>query len=243
MTILNVEKNKKKKEKIKEIVKENNQKTISEFVRSSIDEKLKIEELTGKKFEISKIPEWIPDGKYIAFVNGAIVSIGDTVSEVSRESAEKFRDLPCIIKRKGKPIEVPEYIFNTFAELKCWNYSILENKSFPLILLEIGVNNNYKTIRALPDSAASLSVLKSSLARQLNLKSLRTERVFTTAGPIELKVSKADIKINDLILTSEILEGEISDEMPFDLLLGRNIIDLFDIYLLGKKQIICLKDP
>ena len=119
MTILNVEIDKKKKEKIKEIVKSSTYKTISEFVRSSIEERLKIEEIAKKKFENVVIPEWIPDGKYIAFVNGAIASIGDTVSEVSRESAEKFPDSSVVIKRKGEPVKIPEYIFSAFTELKC----------------------------------------------------------------------------------------------------------------------------
>jgi len=243
MTILNVEIDKKKKEKIKEIVKSSAHKTISEFVRSSIEERLKIEEVTKKKIEDIEIPEWIPDGKCIAFVNGAIASVGNTVSEVSRESAAKFPDSFVIIKRKGEPIKTPEYLFSSFTELKCWNYSYIENRTYPLIILEIGTNDHFKTIRALPDSAASLSILKDTVVKQLDLSAVRTEEIISMAGSIQLNVVEINIKIEDLILNSEVLEGFIPDELPFDLLLGRNTLDLLDIYLLGKKQVICLKDP
>lgn len=243
MTIINVEIDKKKKEKIKEIVKSSTHKTISEFVRSSIEERLKIEEVAKKKFENVVIPEWIPDGKYIAFVNGAIASIGDTVSEVSRESAEKFPDSSVVIKRKGEPVKMPEYIFSAFTEFKCWNYSLIENKRYPLILLKIGTNDDSITIRALPDSAASLSILKDTYVKQLNLTTIRSEEIITMAGPIQLNVIKVNIQIDDMILTSEVLEGQIPDELPFDFLLGRNVLDLLDVYLLGKRQVICLKDP
>ncbi len=137
MTILNVEVDKRKEERIKEIAKSSVYKTISEFVRSVLDEKLKIEETSQKKSGDCSIHKWVPNGKYIAFVHGAIASIGDTISEVSRESADKFPESSVIIKKKGKPTSIPEFIFSTFTELKCWNYSIVENRSYPLLLLKI----------------------------------------------------------------------------------------------------------
>ena len=95
----------------------------------------------------------------------------------------------------------------------------------------------------MPDSAASLSILKNTYVKQLNLTTIRTEEIITMAGPIQLNVIKVNIQIDDMILTSEILKGQIPDELPFDLLLGRNVLDLLDVYLLGKRQVICLKDP
>ena len=119
MTILNISIDEKKKKRIKELVKIGEYKTISEFVRSSINEKLTIKEKSEFNFDINDIPNWIPDNKYIGFVNGAITSVADTPAQVSREIASKFPDLPCKIVKKGKKNKVPEYIFSTFTDLKC----------------------------------------------------------------------------------------------------------------------------
>ena len=94
----------------------------------------------------------------------------------------------------------------------------------------------------MPDSAASLSVLNNQLCKTLNLEPIRTEEVYTAGGIVKLNVVSTNIKINDLIIKSEFVDGQIPELMPFDLLLGRNIIDLFDVYLLGKMKILCIKD-
>ncbi len=243
MTILNIGINEKTKKKLKDIVKVSEYKTVSELVRSTINAALKIEETQRAASQEIEIPEWIPEGKYIAFVKGSIAAVGDSIAEVSREAAAKFPNESCIIRRQGKKIQLREYVFSAFSELKCWQYSMVEDRRFPLIVVRIGPKNNLQTIRALPDSAASMSILKKEYFEQFKLPVLRTEKVFSAGGIVELEVVETHLRINELTLKSEFLVGEIPDELPFDLLIGRNILDKLDLYLLGKKNVVCIKDP
>ncbi|MHA1325634.1 MAG: hypothetical protein ACTSRL_22825, partial [Candidatus Helarchaeota archaeon] len=123
MTVLNVGINEKTKKKLKEVVKLSEYKTVSELVRSTINEKLTIEEAEKDVIQKVTIPEWIPEGKYIAFVKGSIAAVGDSIAEVSREAATKFPNEACVIKRQGAKIQLLEYVFSAFTELKCWQYS------------------------------------------------------------------------------------------------------------------------
>jgi len=40
-----------------------------------------------------------------------------------------------------------------------------------------------------------------------------------------------------------VASSEISNALSFQILLGRNILDLLDLYTLGKNKVICIKDP
>ncbi|MGQ4874453.1 MAG: DUF5678 domain-containing protein [Promethearchaeia archaeon] len=87
-----------------------NNKDKSEIARKILSEKIKIEEFSQEnKIDLDiKIPDFIPKNKYVDFVKGAIIAVGDNVSEVARIAAEKFPNDPLIIKFNGpkkKPIE------------------------------------------------------------------------------------------------------------------------------------------
>jgi hypothetical protein len=40
-----------------------------------------------------------------------------------------------------------------------------------------------------------------------------------------------------------VASSEIPKILPFQLLLGRNILGLVDLYALGKSKVVCVKDP
>ncbi len=243
MTILNINIEKKKKKEISEIVKKSELKSVSQFVRLSIDEKLIIEKTFNNKMNDVEMPDWIPDGKFVAFVNNAIAAVGDSPQQVAHEAIQKFPDFSLIIKKKGNDFKIPEYAFSAFPELKCWNYSKFQDQTFPLISAVVGQNDKFLTVLGLPDSAASISLLERSISQELGLKPLRLVPIQTAKGTVELNLVKATIKFQNFTFESEFLESDISEQFPFKLLIGRNLLDLLDLYLFGKKQIVCLKDP
>lgn len=244
MTILNINIDKEKKEEISKIIEEHDYKSMSQFVRLSIEEKLLIEKMARNKPINPEIPEWVPDGKYVAFVNNAILAVGDSPQQVSRESAEKFPNANgLIIKRKGKQTKNIEYIFSSISKIKCNHYSVSKNRSFPIITGELRKNDKFIIIQALPDTAASLSLIKKELCEELDLQIIRQEEIHTAIGINKLDVVSAMFKLNDFEIEAEFLRSEIMEEFPFQILIGRNILDYLSIYLFGKDKIVCYKDP
>jgi len=82
--LLNVNLKDSDKKKIKELVnKSKEDKSMSEFVRKIISEKVKINDIINKlpKDVPITIPDYIPKNKYVAFVKGAVV--GDDPSDVA----------------------------------------------------------------------------------------------------------------------------------------------------------------
>ncbi|NVM02624.1 MAG: hypothetical protein HWN67_09830 [Candidatus Helarchaeota archaeon] len=217
---------------------------MSQFIRLSIDEKLILEKTLNNKQKIIEIPDWVPDGKYVAFVNSAVVAVGESPQQVTQEVAEKFPDAAhVIIKRKGVSVESLEYIFTVIPELRCKNYTTYEGRTFPLITVQIGKDKKFKSVQGLPDSAASISLIKKELSQDLNLKTVRQVLVYTARGETKLDVVTATFKINDLIIKTEFVKSEVSEELPFKLLIGRNILDHLNLYLFGKNKLVCYKDP
>jgi hypothetical protein len=112
MTSLHIKIDKKKVEHLKEIIKDTEYKSISDFVRNVIDEKTKILE-SKKQNEGIMVPDWIPDGMYYAIVKGMIVAVGDSPSSIAQEVAFKFPFEKVIIDRKNKEIPELEYAYYT----------------------------------------------------------------------------------------------------------------------------------
>lgn len=109
------------KKKLQECVEALNVKSISDFMRKLISERSKIEEFTNTNKDPSslKIPEYIPKKKYVGFVNGAIIAVADSPSEVSQIAVEKFPNLPLTIKFNGPKIKSIEYCYVSLIELQC----------------------------------------------------------------------------------------------------------------------------
>lgn len=113
MTILNIHINDKEKEKLQNLVEANKIKSMGELVRNLVSDKLKIEEISNQmenKKEIT-IPDYIPKNKYVGFVNGAIIGVGNSVSEIANFAAEKFPNGMLEIKYNGPKKKPMEYIY------------------------------------------------------------------------------------------------------------------------------------
>jgi len=94
------------------------------MIRKKLSEEDKIENNSRKNHNNSDvdIPDYIPKNKYVGFVNGAIISVGDNVSEVAQVAVEKFPNGPLVIKYNGPKKKSLEYCFMSLTDLKCWKY-------------------------------------------------------------------------------------------------------------------------
>ncbi len=240
MTTLNINIDEKKKKKLKELANISEDKTISNFVRTAIEQKMVVEEkFQDKKVEI-EIPEYIPDGKYVAIVRNTIVGIGDSPSELIMEISSKFMEDSIAIRKKGKKDKPLEYVFLA-EQLKCWEYLNYENKTYPTIPFEIKSEKETISGRALIDTAASLTVVDKKIISKLSLKEKRSEEIFSIDGIKTLPIFEFELILVDFKKKIEIVTTSLSDKFPFQILLGRNFLDFLDLFLYGKNQIICFK--
>ncbi len=241
MALLNIKIDKKKKEYIKKLIKESEFKSVSDFIRNVIDEKIEILQCKNEVEDIIP-PDYIPDGKYYAIVKGAIVGVGDTVSSLAQEVGSKFPHEKIIMKRKNKNFPKMEYVYSAISTKKeCWEYSLFNDATYPIIPTYIINQNDRIFIYALPDSAASLTLIKQEIVEKLKLKKIDEQKVQTASGIIEAPIYEIQIEINDRTHAVKIISAPISDDLPIQGLIGRNLLDHFDLYLLGKRQIVCLK--
>ncbi len=134
MTILNVYVSDDEKKKIKEIVSKNEIKSISEFVRDAVSERIIIDAENNKlKSEELKIPDYIPKNKYVLFNSDKIVAaVGDSPQHVASLAASKGIEPPFVVKYNGGLPKVPqEYLYNSLTTGKAWQYGeYLDNKFF-----------------------------------------------------------------------------------------------------------------
>jgi len=243
MTILNINIKEKDKKKLQSLVESNKNKSMSDVVRKLLSEKIKIEEFS-REIESSsnvEIPEYIPKNKYVGFVKGAIIAVADTVAEVAQVSAEKFPNGPLVIKFNGQKKKPMEYCFMSLSDLQCWKYVNVEDITYPIIPISLQIDPNEINLFALVDTAASLCVLKEGLINSSELRINREEQVSTAAGVIDTKIYLAKIKIMENEFKIEFMIAPIDDSLPFNILIGRNLLDALDAYFFGKKQMVCLK--
>ena len=69
----------------------------------------------------------------------------------------------------------------------------------------------------------------------------RTEQISTITGIVNTPIYKGEIKILDKLFQIEFIFASIADILPFEFLIGRNLLDQLDAYFMGKKQIVLLK--
>ena len=243
MTILNLHIKEEDKAKLQDLVESNKSKSMSEIVRKLLSEKIKIENISRKNDNNSdvKIPDYIPKNKYVGFANGAIITVGDTVSEVAQVAVEKFPNDPLVIKYNGPKKKPVEYCFMSLTDLQCWKYVNVENITYPIIPIALEINSNKKKLYALIDTAASLCVLKQGLIDPTKFTETRVEQVSTAAGVIATKVYEGKVTLFEIEFETEFILAQIDDSLPFNILIGRNLLDKLDAHFLGKKQLICLK--
>ena len=104
----------------------------TEMVKSAVAEKLTIHEVACAESS-ANIPSWIPEGKYVALVRGAVAAVGDSVAEVVSAALSKFPDEAIHVARKGKCIKAFHYAFLAQTEMKCWKYVAVDQQSYPVI--------------------------------------------------------------------------------------------------------------
>ena len=92
--------------------------TQTDLVKNAITDKITAHE-TAKAEASTAIPEWVPDGKCVALVRGAVAAVGDSVAEVVADAITKFGDEPIHVARKGKPIRSIHYAFVPPCRVLC----------------------------------------------------------------------------------------------------------------------------
>lgn len=243
MTILNIHIDDKDKEKVKELAEKQKEKSMSEYVRKVLTEKIKIQEaeLNRNSIEDVKIPDYVPKNKYVGFIKGAIIAVSDSPSEIAQVAIEKFPNLPLVVKFNGPKKKQMEYCYLNLSELSCWKYAQIEDFSYPIIPVLFKADSIERMLSASIDTASSLCVLKNDLFPKNNFEISREEKISTATGIIKSKIYKCSIGIGDKQFKTEFVLAPIPENIPFRILIGRNLLDQLDTYLFGKKQIICLK--
>jgi len=231
----------KEKERIKKILSDREYNTISQFVRKAISEKLKIEELKSQAEEV-EAPDWVPDGKYYAVIKGAIIGVADSPSSLMEDLIGKFPFKGIVIKRKNKKIPKLEYAFSANSvELNCWDYHRVDANTYPIIPVKLVKKDIKKTIAVIPDTAASVCLLRSDIFDEFKLEEIDEKTVQTVSGIEKKSVFKLNLEIFGQVLQVGCISTPISKILPFQGMIGRNVLDIFDLYLLGRRKIICMK--
>jgi hypothetical protein len=213
----------------------------TELVKSALAEKLSVHETAGSH-STTVVPPWVPDGKYVALVREAVAAVGDSVADVSSAAVAKFPNDPIRIVRKGKRIKPIQYAFLAETTLKCWKYEIVDEEFYPVIPAVITGGEKVHTVCS-PDTASSLTLASPQLIHEARLKGAATETVATAAGSAKMKTFKATIELPVGRYDAIVASSQIPKSLPFQVLLGRNILDKIDLYTLGKSKVVCIKDP
>jgi hypothetical protein len=243
MTLINVHVKDDEKKKIQQFVDKNTTTSMSDFVRSVIAERIQLDELIQKLPEPVDvdIPEYIPKNKYVVFVNGAVIAVGDSPSELATIALKKFPDFPLVIKYNG-PKQAPlEYVYMSLSEWHAWKYAKFQEKTYPMLLIDAEAFQERHELTASIDTAASLCVLKEGIFNIRSLKSTHSESIATAAGIIKCPIYAFTVHILDVSFDIDFILAPISDALPFNFLLGRNLMDKLDAYFFGKKQVFMLK--
>ena len=243
MTLLNIHIKESEKKKIQKYVNDHSEKGMSDFARTILEEKIKIEESIESlsSEEEPEIPSYIPKDKYVIFVKGAVVAVGDSPSDLADEAFQKFPNYPFIIKYNGNKPSHMDYVYMTMLEWHAWKYGKFDGVSYPLIPLEIMIKEKAKTISACLDTAASLCVIQEGLIPKKDQILSRTGQISTATGIVEKSIYIISVKILDTEFKVEYINVSIPNTFPFKFLIGRNLLDQLDAYLLGKKQTLLIK--
>jgi len=220
-----------------------NAKSVSEFVRKILDEKMAIEEFaqTTSQPENLVIPSYVPEGKYVAFVNGAVVGVGDNPSDVAQIAVGKFPNLPLVIKFNGPRQKPMEYVYISLSNPQSWKYIQYEDASYPIVPISLQSEAGKTNLVASVDTAASICVLRADQMQDQQFAISRTEEISTAGGIIEADILLGHVCILDATFDAEFIRAPISSMLPFKFLIGRNLLDQLDAYFFGKKQILMLK--
>ena len=74
------------------------------------------------------------------------------------------------------------------------------------------------------------------------LLSAAEDTVATAAGMVKMNTFKATVELSVGRYDVAVASSDIPRSLPFQVLLGRNILDQLDLYALGKSKVMCIKD-
>lgn len=240
MAIINLRVSEEMKRKLADVAKSMGA-SQSEMVKDAVQEKLTVH-MTARSESSTSIPGWVPEGRYVALVRGAVAAVGDSVAEVVAAALAKFPYDPIHVTRKGKPIKAVHYAFLSQREMKCWKYVTVDELSYPVLPTTI-IGKKTVEAAASPDTGASLTLVSSEIVDNAGLEPASEEIIVTAAGSIKMNTFNAAIELPIGRYDSIVASSEIPKALPFQILLGRNILDEFDLYTSGKRKVVCIKDP
>jgi predicted CopG family antitoxin len=247
MTLINVHVKEEEKKKLQKYVGETGGESMSEVIRTLIHDKIAVDTLITRlpTTEDVEIPTYVPKDKYVIFVNGAIVGVGDDPSELAEQAMHKFPNLPFVMKFNGEPMRSQEYVFMSLTATSAWRYSRFGDRTYPMLPVQLVVKREKqsatKTFFASIDTAASLCIVKAGSIPNEACTSTRKEQVATAGGIVDMTVYAGIVSVLDTTFEVEFIFSPIPNTMPFTFLIGRNLLDHLDAYFLGKKQVLLLK--
>lgn len=149
----------------------------TEMVKTAVAEKLTVHEAAHTE-PSTDIPNWVPDGKYVALVRGAVAAVGDSVADVVMAALAKFPNEAIHVARKGKAIKPVHYTFLAQTDMKCWKYVTVTQQPYPVIPTTI-IGKKRMVAAASPDIAASLTLVSSQIVDEAGLQPAAEETIAT----------------------------------------------------------------
>lgn len=213
----------------------------TDMVKNAVAEKLAVHQ-AARTESSTNIPNWVPEGKYVALVRGAVAAVGDSVADVVSIAIARFPEEAIHVARKGKSIKPVHYAFLAETAMKCWKYVTVDQQSYPVIPTTIIGKKKFAAASS-PDTAASLTLVSSQIVDEADLQPAAEETIATAAGVVKMNTYNAAIELPVGRYDAIVASSEIPKALPFQILLGRNVLDLVDLYTLGKSKVICIKDP
>ncbi len=251
MTVINFKIDGNRKKKIEAISKIKGYKSVSEFIRYVIDKEMnlqqKIDDYLSKNPAFDrkkiKIPEYIPDGKYLGISRNCIVAIGDSAQEVASILAEKFPESATGIIHKGYESETLDFIFSIFSIEKsdCYHQAEYKNNYYPILPFSMDFNGERKNFYGLIDTGATITAINKKIIEDHDIKPIMKKRVFTANDIVEVKIFKEILNYQDISYELEFMATDIPKEFSFHALLGKNFIDKFNILFLGIEKLFCIQ--
>ena len=251
MTIINFKVDEKKKLDIEKIVQMKGYKSISEFIREAIDEKMNLQKIIDDFLETNppldeekiEIPDYIPDGKFLGIARNEIVVVGDSLGEVMEKLYRKFPKAASGVLRKGKPLPDFETIFSLFnlENTECYHQVNYKGHFYPILEFAYEYNGEKENILGLVDTGATLMVLDKELFKEKKLNPIRTSEILTANGIIELPLYKGNFYYQGKAHEMEFTISDISNQLKIKALIGKSFIDKFNLMFLGKSKVFCLQ--
>lgn len=251
MTVINFKVDEIKKKEIEKIAELKGFKSVSDFIRQTIDEKINIQKtidefkIKNPPFDREKIdvPDFIPDGKFLGISRNQIVTIGDSAREVAKILFEKFPDSATGIIHKGHESETLDFVFSIFTseDMRCYHQFEFKNNYYAILPFSIYFQNEEKKLLGLIDTGATISSIDKNVVKEYDIKPIKNIKIYTANDIIEVPVFKIIFQYQNVSIELEFMTTDIKREFSFDAFLGKNFIDKFNLLFLGKEKLFCIQ--